>query len=104
VAATLAGHTHRNRIAPRRTASGGYWQIETGSLADYPQQARMLALVRTAGGGLALSTWMVDPAPGDKWVDAARRLAYLDVQGGRPNGDAGRARDRNALLFLPHLR
>jgi 3',5'-cyclic AMP phosphodiesterase CpdA len=101
VVATLAGHTHRNRIRPRQTAAGGYWQIETASLADYPQQARMLALVRTAGGGLALSTWLVDPAPGDPWVDAARRLAYLDVQGGRPTGAASRPRDRNALLFLP---
>ena len=101
VVATLAGHTHRNRIRPRRTAIGGYWQIETASLADYPQQARMLALVRTEGGGLALRTWMVDPAPGDRWVDAARRLAYLDVQGGRPSRAAARAGDRNALLYLP---
>jgi hypothetical protein len=31
----------------------------------------------------------------------ARELAYLDAQGGRPQGDAGRPIDRNARLFVP---
>ena len=101
VVAALSGHTHRNRIMPRRTRDGGYWLVETASLVDHPQQARMLALVRTEGGGLALSTWMLDHAPGDDLAATARRLAYLDVQGGRPDGAAGGPGDRNALLFLP---
>ena len=31
----------------------------------------------------------------------SRELAFLDAQGGRPRGDAGRAEDRNARLWLP---
>jgi hypothetical protein len=100
VVAALAGDTHHNRLIARRTPAGGYWLIETASLADYPQQARMLRLRATAGGGTLIETWMLDTAP-DPLADTARELAYLDAQGGRPAGDAGRPRDRNARLYLP---
>jgi 3',5'-cyclic AMP phosphodiesterase CpdA len=97
VVAAIAGHRHRNAIAPR--ASGPYWLIETASLADYPQQSRMFRLVR-ATGGVALETWMVDQ-DGAGLAGVSRQLAFLDAQGGRPAGDAGRPRDRNARLTLP---
>ncbi|HEX8857362.1 MAG TPA: hypothetical protein VF752_17340 [Thermoleophilaceae bacterium] len=99
VVATVAGNTHRNRIRPRQSPSGGYWEITTSSLADWPQQARMLRLVRTASGRLALETWMVD-GTGSKLADTARELAYLDAQGGRPQRFAGTVGDRNAVLYL----
>jgi hypothetical protein len=100
VVAVVSGDTHHNRIQPRRTPTGGYWLIQTASLADYPQQARALTLVKTRSGH-ALVTWMLDPAPSDKLANISRRLAYLDVQGGRPGGEAGGRKDRNAILFLP---
>ena len=100
VVATVAGDTHHNAIAPRQSPAGGYWMIQTASLADYPQQARALALVRTADGGDALETWMLDTWPGDRLADTARELAYLDAQGGRPAGDAGGPLDRNVRLYL----
>jgi hypothetical protein len=94
VAAVVAGNRHRNTIEPR----DGYWLIGTSSLADFPQQARMFRL-REAEGGAVLETWMVDH-DGRGLAGTARELAYLDAQGGRPQGFAGRATDRNARLFV----
>jgi hypothetical protein len=98
VLAAIAGDTHHNRITPRRTAAGGYWQITTSALADFPQQARMLRVRETAGGGAVLETWMLDTAP-DPLADTARALAYLDAQGGRPDRNAGGRLDRNVRLY-----
>jgi len=74
--------------------------IETSAVGDFPQQGRMLRLRRTEGGGRVLETWVVDQ-DGRGIAGVARELAYLDSQGGRPEGRAGAARDRNARLYLP---
>jgi 3',5'-cyclic AMP phosphodiesterase CpdA len=100
VVAVLAGDSHHNRIRARRTPAGGYWLIQTGALADYPQQARMLRVRAAPGGGTIIDTWMLDTAP-DPLADTARELAYLDAQGGRPQHDAGTRLDRNVRLFVP---
>jgi hypothetical protein len=94
VAAVVAGNRHRNTIVPRDS----YWLIGTSSLADFPQQARMFRL-REAPGGAVLETWMVDH-DGRGLAGVSRELAYLDAQGGRPQGFAGRPTDRNARLFV----
>ena len=94
VIAVLAGHTHRNSIEPR----AHYWLINTASLIDYPQQARALRVVRTAGGGIAIETWMLDHT-GSELGAISRQLAYLDAQGGRPKGFAGGRLDRNVTLY-----
>jgi 3',5'-cyclic AMP phosphodiesterase CpdA len=100
VVAALAGDSHHNRIVARHTATGGYWLVQTAALADYPQQGRVLRVRATPGGGTVLETWMLDTAP-DPLADTARELAYLDAQGGRPQGEAGSADDRNVRLFVP---
>jgi hypothetical protein len=94
VVASIAGNSHKNRIAPR----SGYWQISTSSLADFPQQSRMFRL-RETDRGVALETWMVDH-DGRGLAGISRELAYLDAQGGRPQGFAGRRQDRNARLYV----
>jgi 3',5'-cyclic AMP phosphodiesterase CpdA len=94
VVAVVAGNRHHNTIEPR----GHLWLVGTSSLADFPQQGRMFRL-REAGDGVALETWMVDH-DGRGLAGIARELAYLDAQGGRPQGFAGRPEDRNARLFV----
>jgi len=97
VVAAISGHRHRNAIDQR---GSGAWLVGTSSLADFPQQARLFRLRERAGGGVVLETWMVDH-DGAGLAGTARELAYLDAQGGRPKGFAGRRGDRNARLFLP---
>jgi hypothetical protein len=105
VIAILAGHTHRNAIAPRRSPAGGYWLITTASIVDWPQQWRALRLAETPGGGVVIETWMADhdgrPNDGSSLAGIARDLAFLDPQGGRPARAAGPPSARNVRLFLP---
>ena len=99
VIAALYGHIHRNEIVARLTPAGGYWLIATASLIDYPQQARALRLVATAGGGVALETWMLDHVFPGSLGRISRQLAFIDAQGGRPQGFAGSRLDRNVRLY-----
>ena len=87
--------------------SGGYWLVRAPSLIDYPQALRALRLVELDDGRVALETWLVDHA-GDPGAGGtlglagiSRDLAFLDVQGGRPQDWNGSPADRNARLFLP---
>lgn len=98
VVLTLAGHTHHNRIEPRRTAHGGYWNIETASLIDYPQQSRALRFHET-DDGIAIETWMLDHVPGNRVAEISRELSFLQATGGRPGDFSGSRSDRNAVLF-----
>jgi hypothetical protein len=104
VIAAISGHTHRNRIVARPTPAGGYWLISTASLIDYPQQARALRLLATVDGGVAIQTWMLDHVFPGELGTISRQLAYLDAQGGRPQGLAGNRLDRNVTLYRAPVR
>ena len=107
VVAEITGDRHRNEVRPVRTSAGGFWRITTSSLADWPQQGRMLRLVTGPDGQRAIETWMVDHAgrlDSRDLAGAARELSYIDAQGGRPADRAGTRRDRNVRLWLPPRR
>ncbi|MGO1908746.1 MAG: TIGR03767 family metallophosphoesterase [Brevibacterium linens] len=75
VALWLSGHTHVNRITPRPGQLGGFWEVSTGSIAEWPVQFRGIEIF-AATGHLRLRTTMVDsPAPAAP--DATLGLADL---------------------------
>ena len=45
-----------------RTASGGFWEINTASHIDFPQQSRLIELADNRDGTLSIFTTMVDHA------------------------------------------
>ncbi|MDA0169366.1 metallophosphoesterase [Solirubrobacter taibaiensis] len=117
--AYVAGHTHDNRIDLIRKGRGGFWQINTASHADTPQQSRLIEVMDNRNGTLSLFTTVLDhaapiaaPAPGTaaagftetQLASVSRVLAWNDPQAER--GARGRTLDRNMELVLrdPRLR
>jgi len=124
VVAYVAGHTHRNDLSPwvRRDRRGGFWEINTASHADWPQQSRLIDMVDNRDGTLSLFGTILDsrapispPTPGatPQQVSAfstanlasiSRVLSFNDPQrdGTTPgtSDGAGEKNDRNAEMIL----
>ena len=64
VIAWVNGHTHVNEITAhaRADGSGGFWEINTASHIDYPQQARLIEVVDNADDTLSIFTTILDHA------------------------------------------
>jgi len=64
----ISGHVHRNTITPQPSpnadpASGwGFWEVETPSLRDYPQQFRCFRIALNSEGDISIFVYSVDPA------------------------------------------
>jgi metallophosphoesterase (TIGR03768 family) len=63
----VAGHVHRNVITPQADASNpgsgyGFWEVETPSLRDFPQQFRRIQIVRSSDNE-TISIFVVDVDP-----------------------------------------
>jgi metallophosphoesterase (TIGR03767 family) len=110
VLAWVNGHCHRNEILPRghHDPHRAFWEINTVSHVDAPQQARIIEVAQNHDGTVSLLTTMLDadsplqPAYGDRTTAALgglyRELAFNDP------GQAdrrGHRRDRNTELLLP---
>ena len=111
--AWVNGHTHRNEITAhtRADGSGGFWEINTASHIDYPQQSRLVEVADNKDGTLSIFTTIVDHAgPADAgateldgrcswpaWPASSRpttrRSATQDRRGARE--------DRNTELLVP---
>jgi 3',5'-cyclic AMP phosphodiesterase CpdA len=92
----LNGHTHINRIVRRDT----FWEVTTGSVVDWPCQARVVELFETDSGELAIGCTMLDH-DGEGLAGLHRELAANVPFRGFDDGSDGRPQDRNAVLFLP---
>jgi metallophosphoesterase (TIGR03767 family) len=60
VVAWLVGHRHLHRITPQPGPSGGFWEITTGSLIDWPCQARTVEFVRHGDASMEIVCTLQD--------------------------------------------
>ena len=65
----ISGHRHRNVIAPRPSIDPnytgkeyGFWEVETASLRDFPQEFRTFEILRNSDNTISILTTDVDPA------------------------------------------
>jgi metallophosphoesterase (TIGR03767 family) len=122
VIAYVAGHTHANRVSFYRGRGGrGFWEINTASHIDWPEQSRTIEVMDNKDGTLSLFGTLLDsaapaaaPAPGTgaltmsvaQLSSLGRTLSYNDpqregIEGS--GGDAekrGRRADRNVELLV----
>ena len=52
--AWLAGHRHLHEVKAHPGPGGGFWEISTGSLIDWPVQTRAVELLRHSGGAVEI--------------------------------------------------
>ncbi len=115
------GHTHTNLVTaharhPDTAVAGGFFEVTTASLIDWPQQGRLIEVVDNADGTLSVFCTIVDTAaaPSYEWpADGPRTLAALsrELAGNdwqaraRPipdvDGRRGAPTGRNVELVLP---
>ena len=113
--AFVNGHEHRNHVeAFRRDESsgqaGGFWQINTASHIDWPQQSRTIDVFDNRDGTLSLFGTILDhaaaPDPGgsqassstSRLASISRELSYNDPD--KENSARGEAQDRNVELLV----
>jgi hypothetical protein len=123
------GHSHVNKVTPYRRnpespVPGGFWELNTASHIEWPQQARLVELVDNADGTLSVFATIIDHAglpdpsgeipPGEQLEKASplalaglsRQLGLNDWQArNRPvpgaDGRRGTPADRNVELVVP---
>jgi hypothetical protein len=120
VIAFVNGHEHNNRINAferkdgQGKTLGGFWQINTASHIDWPQQSRTIDVVDDGDGNLSLFGTILDhaaaPNPGSgaagvrRLASISRELSYNDPDA--RNGEDGQSdargtrNDRNVELIV----
>lgn len=100
----LTGHTHMNRVTPRRgpRRGRGFWEVTTGSIIDWPCQSRLVEIYGTTGGTVAIGCTMLDH-DGAGLAGLHRELAANVPLSGFDSIRAGTPADRNVILVLPGL-
>lgn len=76
----ISGHVHRNTVTALQSPDPdrpelGFWEIETASLRDFPQQFRTFEIVRNSDNTVSIFTTDVDPAVKDG-SPAAKSRSY----------------------------
>lgn len=121
VVAYVTGHTHENRVmacgaAGGCPAGGNWWEVNTASEVDWPQESRLIEVMDNVDGTLSIFGTLLDhaatyevPAAGsasgfnvDQLSAISRTLSYNDPQA--TLGATGTAQDRNVELLVRDAR
>jgi len=105
------GHTHKNAVTPyKRTAGGGFWEVNTAAHVDWPCQARLIEILNNGDGTLSIFGTILDAAAPLQYggrldsstslASLARELSANDWQE-RTDVRRGKLEDRNVELLLP---
>jgi metallophosphoesterase (TIGR03767 family) len=110
VLAWVNGHTHTNHIVPHRgtTPELSFWEINTASHIEFPQQARIIDVCRNNDGTVSLFTTLIESAApysasysdGSQAALASlyREFSFNDLSYSAAH--EGAATDRNTELLL----
>jgi hypothetical protein len=104
VIAWLVGHEHDVRVRSVRgvdAAHPGYWEVQSGSLADWPNQARAIEVVDNGDGTLSLFGTMIDFTATSCMERRFRKLSMMDYLSAWERSHVGTALDRNVELVIP---
>jgi len=103
VVAWLVGHSHLHRVTAHphpEGRGGGFWEICTASLIDWPSQTRSVEVIRHADGGVELVCTLLDHhAPAGSLAALHRELAQRFAGDGAQHLQ-GEAPDGNVRLLL----
>ncbi len=97
----IAGHRHLNSVKafispdPVNAPEKGFWQVETSSLRDFPQQFRTFAIYLNSDNTVSIVTTDVDPAVKDgtpaatsrSYALAAEQIVGADIYNFNPTND-----------------
>jgi metallophosphoesterase (TIGR03767 family) len=98
VIAWMNGHIHRHRVTPHKSEyeTGGFWEITTASLIDFPQQSRIMEILDNGDGTLSIAGTLVDHSAPDAVMHEGTQTAMslaalsLELSGNRPDLDRER--------------
>jgi metallophosphoesterase (TIGR03767 family) len=119
VIAWVNGHTHVNSVTPHArptgaAVGGGFWEVNTASHVDWPEQSRVVELVNNGDGTLSIfgtivdhaapTTWPSNPSAPLELAALSRELAVNDPQRDpettTTDGKRGSLADRNVELLV----
>ena len=81
----IAGHRHVNQVTPMASSDAahpenGFWEVESTSLRDFPQQFRLFEIVRNSDNTISIFTTNVDPVMKEGSLPALSRYYAIAAQ------------------------
>ena len=101
VVAWLVGHTHLHRITPQPGPNGGFWEITTGSLIDWPCQTRAIEFLRHDNGAMEVVCTLQDHGAAPESLAALHLGLAHRFAGSAASHMQGQPADGNVRLLRP---